>query len=147
HAADGADLQYHLDLARGVAVVELDALLRIYALERMGEAPKPLVLEQVRRARNDGMRLPGAVIDIRQHQPVGVGVLPNLQDSADHQLLGIPGQLGARYSDVLDLGDLKSGQRQPVRQLLDRDIDIDILFQPGKWNTHITSQLYDKATR
>src|SRR5439155_23641626 len=56
HATHGATLQYHLDLARGVPIVELDALLRIYALERMAEASHPLVWEPFRRARNHGRR-------------------------------------------------------------------------------------------
>ncbi len=83
------------------------------------------------------MRLGRAIVHIGQHQPVGVGVLAHLQNIADHNLLGVPGQLGALDTDPLDLIDLQAKQRQPLRQLLERDRHIDKFFEPRKWYTHI----------
>src|SRR4029453_2276525 len=70
-----------------------------------------------------------AGVDADQDQPVGVGVLGDLED---------PGGEDAGQG-VADPGgglDLDAGEGGPLGQGGGRDVDVDVVGQPRKWNPH-----------
>jgi len=95
-AAQGAAFQLGLDAPFLVAVVERGAFEGQRGVELLAaQVAAADVGEQVRRAGDDGLRLGRAVVDRGQHQPVGVGVLLDAQDAAEHDPLAVPLQFRA----------------------------------------------------
>ncbi len=70
-----------------------------------------------------------ASFDVRQHQPVGVGMTLDLVDVCREDSVPI----GA---DDIDLFDLESGQRQATRELDRIDIRSNEFIQPLQRNSH-----------
>src|SRR2546426_736880 len=89
---------------------------------------------EVRRGGDDDLGSYLAVVDRREPQLVGVRVLAELLDAADPDLLP-PGAL-----DTLHLGAVHV---QLEREVVDRDVDVDVLAQPrdGHFDQHPSAPL------
>ncbi len=80
------------------------------------------------RARHDRDALSGSVLDGSQVQAVGVGVLLQLRHLAGVDILPF-------VPDGVDMLYFLPCKGQLAGQLLHRNVDVDIVFQPRKWRS------------
>src|SRR5262249_25647193 len=101
----------------------------------------------VGRPGDEDLGLGGAVIDRHQLELVGVGVLGDLADTADDDLVGRPDRAGLfgfgaepfgdRHADAAHRGDLQPGERQALDELADADAaQVHVLTQPTQGYFH-----------
>ena len=83
---------------------------------------------------------PGAGLDHADPEPVGVGMLPRLDDMADHEA----GVFGAGVLDALDL-EADAGQR--VDDLGERGLRVEMVLEPGEGEFHVGVHFLVLATR
>ncbi len=81
------------------------------------------------RAADDVERLARADVDGRQVKPIGVRMLLDREQLADHDRAPV----GAPLLDALDF---HAEQGQPLGQLLGRLLDVDVLAEPVQRNSH-----------
>jgi hypothetical protein len=89
---------------------------------------------KVPRAADDLPRLALADVHATELQPVGVRVLGGLEDLAHAEEAEVA--IGVRDAAPLDALDLRGGDRQPGRQLVERHLDRDVVPQPGDGDAH-----------
>ena len=82
---------------------------------------------EVPRAADDRARLAAPDVDLRQLQLVGVRMLVGLEHLADDEVLEVR---AARCALAHDPVDLTAREDETARELLDRQVEVDVLAQP-----------------
>ena len=83
----------------------------------------PLARGDVRRAADDLEGVAAPQRHGRQRQPVGAGMLLDRQQLADDDVLPVA-------PPPIDRLDLHAEQRQPLRELLRGEVDVDVVTEP-----------------
>jgi len=113
-----------------VTVVQFGAFAREYPLQRLRQSPLVFVREQIGRSGDNRMRGIGAIIDIGQHKPIRIWMLPDFENPADDDSLRVPRQIGALDADPFDPLTLQPCAGQAFGEFFYRQGNIDELFQP-----------------
>ncbi len=140
---DAAVVLAELELALGEDHPLRDLAAQLAALDREGAAGHDAAghdhrdgraRAEVPGAADDRARLPVADVDARQLQPVRVRMLACLQHLADHEVLEVAAGVGHAAPD--DTVDLAAREDEPPRELLDRQVEVDVLPQPRDGHLH-----------
>ena len=83
------------------------------------------VFVHVGRACNHALRGGGAIVDVHQHQPVGVRMGKDAHHLPHHEEFRVP-----PVADAVDGVHGQPGQRHALGQLLDRHGNVDVFFKP-----------------
>ena len=76
-----------------------------------------------------------ADVDLRQLEPVGIRVLLRLEHLADEEELEVA--VPVRDAAAHDAVDLAAREDEPSRELLDGQVELDVLAQPGDGDLHL----------
>ena len=141
HPADDRPFEGGEHEPRLMTVVEPGAFAGVGDLDRLGQGSRALVFQQVRRAGQNGERLGAAIIQLAEHQPIGVGVRQHLQDRGGDELIPLPGEPGnAEIAPVVLAGrcegqpdhgnilDLQPHGKQRAGGILKREVNIHKFF-------------------
>ena len=91
-------------------------------------------LAEVPRTADDLARLPLPHVDAAELEPVRVRMLPGLDDAADEIVVGVPIRVGdPATKDVLHH---RGRDREALRELVGRDVELDVLAQPVERDAH-----------
>ena len=126
-------------------VVQARALARVCHLHRGGQRAAPLEREEIRRSGQHCVYA-FAIIQLRQHQAVGVRVRLNCSDVSDDEMLSIPCEAGdfgllpfllwLWQTDVFHRLYLQAGESQQVREFVRRPRDFNVFLQPAQGDFH-----------
>ena len=149
HPADDRAFEGGEHEPRLMTVVEAGALTGVGDLDRLGQGSRALVFQQVRRAGENGERFGGAIIQLAQHQPIGVRVRQHLEDGGGDEFIPLPGEpgnaevapvvLAGRRKGQADHGnilDLEPHGKQRAGCFFQRKVNIHKFFEPGKGYSH-----------
>ena len=89
---------------------------------------------EVPRAADDLARVALPHVDLAHAQPVGVRMRVDLEDAADEEAAEVAVDVG--HADVEHRVHLNRRREEPVRDLLDRRVDGDVLAKPGQRRAH-----------
>ncbi len=149
-AADLGALERGQHQAIGMTVINRRAFLGISHLDRLGQFALALELEQVGRARQDGVLL-RAIEQVAQRQSVRVGMRPHLADLRHDDLLAIPFNAarlelvsltgvhvlcisrGHRPSYIVNFLHFESTEGERARDVFDgQAVNVHVIFEPGE---------------
>src|SRR5581483_5434454 len=89
---------------------------------------------EVPRAADDRARLAVADVDLRQLQLVGVRMRDRLEHLADDEVVEVAVPVG--HAAAHDAVDLARGEHELTRELLERQLEVDVLAQPADRDLH-----------
>ncbi len=122
-------------LAAHLPLLELEAVRDRGAGERHRDGR---ARAEVPRAADDLPRVALPHVDLAELQPVRVRVLDRLEDAADEEASQVA--VRVRNAAMDDPVDLAAREHEPTAELLDRQVEADVLAQPGDGDLHRTPQ-------